>query len=62
MRAAIYDGPHSIQLGERTDPVVRAPTEAVVRVALGCVYGSNLWYYRGESPHELVQSGTSSLV
>ena len=35
----------------RPDPVITAPTDAVVRVVLGCVCGSDLWYYRGESPH-----------
>lgn len=53
MRAAIYSGPHSIGIGDRPDPVVAAPTDAVVRVVLGCVCGSDLWYYRGESPHAL---------
>jgi threonine dehydrogenase-like Zn-dependent dehydrogenase len=53
MRAAIYDGPHSIELGERPDPVLASPTDAVVRVVLACVCGSDLWYYRGESPHAL---------
>jgi threonine dehydrogenase-like Zn-dependent dehydrogenase len=33
--------------------VITAPTDAVVRVVLGCVCGSDLWYYRGESPHDL---------
>jgi threonine dehydrogenase-like Zn-dependent dehydrogenase len=53
MRAAIFSGPHSIEVGERPDPVIQAPTDAIVRVVLGCVCGSDLWYYRGESPHAL---------
>ena len=53
MRAALFAGPRSIQVGDRPDPVVGAPTDAVVRVVLGCVCGSDLWYYRGESPHDL---------
>lgn len=51
MRAAIFNGPGAVEAGERPDPVVREPTDAVVRVVLGCVCGSDLWYYRGESPH-----------
>src|SRR5437660_10495756 len=51
MRAAVYEGPHSIEVAERPDPVIAAPTDAVVRVLLGCVCGSDLWYYRGETPH-----------
>ena len=53
MRAALFQGPRSIEVGERPDPVVTAPTDAVVRVVLSCVCGSDLWYYRGESPHDL---------
>lgn len=51
MRATIYNGPHSLEVVERSDPVIQAPTDAIVRVSLGCVCGSDLWYFRGESPH-----------
>jgi hypothetical protein len=37
MRAAIYKGPHAIEVGERPDPVLQTPTDAIVRVLLGCV-------------------------
>ena len=57
MRAAIYNGPRSIEVGERPDPVVAAATDAVVRVVLGCVCGSDLWYYRGETPHAVGSIG-----
>lgn len=51
MKAAIFKGPGAVEVGERPDPVIQEPTDAVVRVVLGCVCGSDLWYYRGESPH-----------
>src|SRR5580704_742831 len=51
MKAAIFNGPGAVEAGERPDPVIQEPTDAVVRVVLGCVCGSDLWYYRGESPH-----------
>jgi threonine dehydrogenase-like Zn-dependent dehydrogenase len=51
MRAAIFRGPGAVEPGERPDPVIQAPTDAIVRVVLACVCGSDLWYYRGESPH-----------
>jgi threonine dehydrogenase-like Zn-dependent dehydrogenase len=51
MRAAIFKGPGAVEPGDRPDPVIQEPTDAVVRVVLGCVCGSDLWYYRGESPH-----------
>ena len=42
---------------ERPDPVIEEPTDAVVRVVLACVCGSDLWYYRGESPHAVGSIG-----
>ena len=53
MRAAIFNGPRDITVGDRPDPVITDPTDAVVRVVLGSVCGSDLWYFRGESPHAL---------
>ena len=53
MRAAIFNGPRQIDVGDRPDPAITAPTDAIVRVTFGCVCGSDLWYYRGESPHAL---------
>ncbi|HEX7400246.1 MAG TPA: zinc-dependent alcohol dehydrogenase family protein [Candidatus Limnocylindrales bacterium] len=53
MRAAFFNGPRDITAGDRPDPAITEPTDAVVRVVLGSVCGSDLWYYRGESPHAL---------
>ena len=53
MRAAIYHGPGDISVGDRPDPVIQKPTDAIVRVTLACVCGSDLWYYRGLSPHDV---------
>jgi threonine dehydrogenase-like Zn-dependent dehydrogenase len=33
--------------------VILKPTDVVVRVTLACVCGSDLWYYRGQSPHDV---------
>jgi threonine dehydrogenase-like Zn-dependent dehydrogenase len=49
MRAAIFNGPHSITTGDRPDAALREPTDAIVRVVLACVCGSDLWFYRGDS-------------
>jgi threonine dehydrogenase-like Zn-dependent dehydrogenase len=57
MRAAIFRGPRDIDVGERPDPVIQEPTDAIVRVVLACVCGSDLWYYRGESPHAVGSIG-----
>lgn len=52
MRAAIFHGPRDITIEEVPDPTVSAPTDAVVRVILACVCGSDLWYWRGLTAHE----------
>src|SRR3954451_20173469 len=52
MRAAIFNEPRSITAGERRDPSIAEPTDAIVRVVIACVCGSDLWYYRGASPLE----------
>jgi threonine dehydrogenase-like Zn-dependent dehydrogenase len=52
MRAAIFHEPGRIETGDRPDPSLREPTDAIVRVVMACVCGSDLWYYRGDSPFE----------
>lgn len=47
MRATVIHGPHDIRIEEAPDPVVRKPTDAVVRVVSACICGSDLWAYRG---------------
>ena len=42
MKAAIFNGPRDITVGERPDPVINEPTDAIVRVTLDCVCGSDL--------------------
>jgi threonine dehydrogenase-like Zn-dependent dehydrogenase len=57
MRAALFNGPGSVEVGDRPDPVIEEPTDAVVRVVLACVCGSDLWYWRGESEHAVGSIG-----
>jgi threonine dehydrogenase-like Zn-dependent dehydrogenase len=53
MKAAIFGGPRNLVVGERPDPMIEEPSDAIVRVTLSCVCGSDLWYCRGLSPHDL---------
>ena len=53
MRAVIFRGPGAITVGDRPYPVVVEPTDAVVRVALSSVCGTDVSPYRGESSFEL---------
>lgn len=57
MKASIYTGPQNIQTGERPDPAIVNPSDVIVRVVLSCVCGSDLWYYRGISPHAIGSIG-----
>lgn len=49
MKAAIFKGKGSIAVEDRPKPAVIEPTDAIVRVVLACVCGSDLWFYRGIS-------------
>jgi threonine dehydrogenase-like Zn-dependent dehydrogenase len=51
VQATIFGGAWDISVGDRPDPALQQPTDVVVRVVLGCVCGSDLWYFRGQSPH-----------
>ena len=44
-------------MAERPDPTIQQPTDAIVRVVLACVCGSDLWYWRGVSSHAVGSIG-----
>jgi threonine dehydrogenase-like Zn-dependent dehydrogenase len=52
MRAALFVEPRRVEAGDRPDPVIVEPTDAIVRAVLAYVCGSDLWYFRGDSPFE----------
>ena len=52
MKAAIFKGKGKIAVEERPKPKIKEPTDAIVRVVLACVCGSDLWYYRGIEEHK----------
>lgn len=49
MRATTLHAPGDIRVSEVPDPVIEAPTDAIVKVSAGCICGSDLWPYRGEN-------------
>lgn len=57
MKATIFNGKGDVSVGERPDPKIQDPTDAIVRVVYGCVCGSDLWYYRGINPHKIGSIG-----
>lgn len=50
MLATTIHGTRDIRFGDVADPTLEAPTDAIVKVTAGCICGSDLWPYRGESP------------
>src|SRR5437588_8994522 len=50
MRGTILYGPHDVRFEERESPKIVEPTDAIVRISLTCVCGSDLWPYRGLQP------------
>ncbi|WP_107765590.1 zinc-dependent alcohol dehydrogenase family protein [Nocardioides terrigena] len=49
MRATTIHAPGDIRVEDVPDPTIEAPTDAIVKVAAGCICGSDLWPYRGHN-------------
>lgn len=56
MRATTIHAARDIRVEEVPDPVIKKPTDAIVKVTAGCICGSDLWPYRGENP---IRSGST---
>lgn len=50
MQATVLYGPRDIRFEDRETPKIVEPTDAVIRIAVTCVCGSDLWPYRGLQP------------
>jgi threonine dehydrogenase-like Zn-dependent dehydrogenase len=50
MKGAVLYGTGDVRFEERPDPAIEKPTDAIIRLALTCVCGSDLWPYRGNPP------------
>ncbi|MFB7948685.1 zinc-dependent alcohol dehydrogenase family protein [Kitasatospora phosalacinea] len=50
MRGAVIHAPGDVRFETLDDPKVLEPTDAVIRTAVTCVCGSDLWPYRGAEP------------
>ncbi|MEW6636719.1 MAG: zinc-dependent alcohol dehydrogenase family protein [Actinomycetota bacterium] len=47
MRGTVLYGPRDVRSEELPDPQILEPTDAIIRLPLTCVCGSDLWPYRG---------------
>jgi threonine dehydrogenase-like Zn-dependent dehydrogenase len=50
MLGTVLHGPRDVRFEEVTGPAVVEPADAVIRIAVTCVCGSDLWPYRGLQP------------
>src|SRR2546421_920450 len=50
MRGTVLYGPRDVRFEERETPKIVEPTDAILRLSLTCVCGSDLWPYRGVQP------------
>ncbi|QDP98066.1 zinc-dependent alcohol dehydrogenase family protein [Microlunatus elymi] len=47
MRGVVMHAPGDVRVEDLPDPVIKEPTDAIIRLAATCVCGSDLWPYRG---------------
>lgn len=52
MRATVFHAPGDLRVEQVPDPVIKEPTDALIRVTHACICGSDLWFYRGLSPYQ----------
>jgi len=50
VKGAVLYGPRDVRFEEREEPRIVEPTDAILRLSLTCVCGSDLWPYRGLQP------------
>jgi S-(hydroxymethyl)glutathione dehydrogenase / alcohol dehydrogenase len=50
MRAMVYRGPYKLRVEEKADPQIEHPNDAIVRVTLAAICGSDLHLYHGMMP------------
>src|SRR5437764_9293016 len=50
MKGTVLYGPGDVRFEERPEPKIIKRTDAIVRISVTCVCGSDLWPYRGANP------------
>jgi len=50
MKGTVLYAPGDVRFEERPEPKIIKPTDAIVRISVTCVCGSDLWPYRGANP------------
>ena len=50
MRAMVYRGPYKVRVEEKEIPPIEHPSDAIVKVQLAAICGSDLHLYHGKMP------------
>jgi len=50
MLATVLYGARDVRFEARADPTIMKPTDAIIRLSVTCICGSDLWPYRGTPP------------
>ena len=50
MQATVLYGARDVRFEDRPEPAIIEPTDAIIRLPLTCICGSDLWPYRGIQP------------
>jgi threonine dehydrogenase-like Zn-dependent dehydrogenase len=50
MQGAVLYALRDVRIEQRDDPQITEPTDAIIRLSVTCICGSDLWPYRGISP------------
>lgn len=50
MQGTMLYGPRDVRFEDRPDPTIAKPTDAILRLSVTCICGSDLWPYRGLQP------------
>jgi alcohol dehydrogenase len=52
MKATIFRGPRNVAVERVPDPVIKSPSDAIVRITRAAICGSDLHFYHGQMPVE----------
>jgi threonine dehydrogenase-like Zn-dependent dehydrogenase len=52
MYATVMHGPRDVRFEQVDDPKIIKPTDAIIKLSVTCICGSDLWPYRGLQPNE----------
>jgi threonine dehydrogenase-like Zn-dependent dehydrogenase len=62
MRATVMHEARDVRIEDVPDPRIEAPTDAVMRVSLACICGSDLWPYGARQRRSQTSTAASTAL